>query len=284
MKLSLAPLVSVLSLSLSASVVGCGSSSSDPAPAPVAEVPTETPVEPAPKPRTLIEATVQPTSPVNLLADPGFALVAAGASYTSFLAFEEATSSPFDIETTLDSRSPAGFAGGTALVRPSGATDTKSDAVILLTSILGGQGPFRAQVWFSKSDAKGKPATLATDGSAVSASLTEESPEGKGYDLAPVPEATRTVSGRTWVLYRAEIASPLPYGGFMVIRTGDKGGQVQIAAPEVTTAEIVAGAAVRARSATPARARGTTSWERAAIRRFRSIKPVLTPAGFRTGR
>lgn len=283
MKLSLNPALSVLS-SLTALLVGCGSTSSDPAPAPTPVVPAETPAEPAAKPRTLVEATVQPTSPVNLLTDPGFALVAAGASYSTFLAFEEASSAPFDIETTLDSRSPAGFAGGTALIRPAGATDTKSDAIILLTSVLGGQGPFRAQVWFSKSDAKGKPATLATDGSAVAASLTEESPEGKAYDLAPVPEATRTVSGRTWVLYRAEITSPLTFGGFFVIRTGEKGGQVQIAAPEVTTAEIVVGAAVRARAGAPARARATTSWERSAIRRFRAIKPVLTPAGFRVGR
>ncbi len=271
MKLSL---IAVSALSLLA--FACGTSTNDaPAPAPV--TPAETPTE-TPKPvRTLVEATVQPTSPVNLLVDPGFSLVGQGSSYTGWLAFEESSSVPFDLETTLDSRSPAGFAGGVALVRPSGATDTSSEGIVILASVPGGQGPFRAQVWFSKSDSKGRPATLATDGSAVSAAITEESPEGKAYDFSAVPDATRTVAGRTWVLYRADVTNPLPYGGFLVLHTGTKGGQVQIAAPEITSGEVVVGAAVRS-LVSGARARGLTSFEKKAIQRFRSIKPLLVPA------
>lgn len=273
MKLSL-----VAASSLALFAVACGSTtSSDPAPAPPppAETPAATPAAPV---RTLVDATVQPTSPVNLLVDPGFSLVGQQQSYSGFLAFTESDSQPFDLETTLDSRSPAGFAGGVALVKPSGATDTKSDAVVILASVMGGQGPFKGQVWFSKSDSKGKPATLATDGSAVTASLTEESPDGKGYDFAPVPDATKTVGGRTWVLYRVDVTSPLPYGGFLVLRTGTKGGQVHIAAPEITSSEVVAGAAVRSLPLGASRSRALTSYERAAIKRFKSIKPSLVPA------
>jgi hypothetical protein len=276
MKLSL-----TLNLALVA-LVGCGSSTEQPpAPAPIEAPPADAPA-PA-KVRTLLDGTVQPTSPVNLLADPGFALVGQGANYTSFLAFEEESSSPYDLETGVESRAPSGFGGSVALVRTSGATDTSSSAVVMLASVPGGQGPFRAQIWFSKSDARGRPTALVTDGSAAAASVTEESPDGKAYDLSPVPEAARVVSGRTWVLYRAEIPGALPYGGFLVVRTGSAGGQVQIAAPEVTSAEIVVGAPIlAARTSAPARSRALTAYERAALRRFRGIRPRLVPAGFRS--
>lgn len=269
MKLSLAPLP-VLAAALA--LAGCGSSSSsDTAPAPA---PTQTPAEetPAPRVRTLVEGTVMPASPVNLLADPGFALVGQGANYTSFLGFDEETSQPFDLEATLDSRAPSGFGGNVGRVRGGGST-------ILLASLPGGQGPFTAQVWFSRLDAKGRPADLPTDGSVVAASVTEESPEGKAYDLAVVPDATRTVAGRTWVLHRATIAGPLPFGGFFVLRVVSKDGEVQISAPQVTSAEIVAGAPIQSATRAGVRGRALASYERDGLRKFRSMKPRLVPAG-----
>lgn len=263
MKLSLVRLLPALALASAA----CSSSeetSVTPPAQPAAEAPVETP---APNVRKLVEGTAQPTSPVNLLTDPGFALVSQGASYVGFLAFDASSSSSYELETTVDSRSPAGFSGAVAIV-------STTEPVIVLARVPGGQGPFRAQIWLSKSDARGK-ASPASEPVAVTASLTEESPDGNAFDLKPVPEATRTAAGRTWVLHRAEVTKPMPYGGFLVLQTE---GPTQLAAPEVTSAEIVVGAAVRSRPLASAPGRALRAHERKAIQRFRGIKPMLVPA------
>lgn len=270
MKLSLVrPSLPALSLLSALSIASAACSSTEettitPPAQPAAEAPVETP---ASNVRKLVDGTAQPTSPVNLLTDPGFALVSRGASYVGFLAFEASSSSSYELETTVQSRSPAGFAGAVAIV-------SIAEPVIVLARVPGGQGPFRAQIWVSRSDAKGKPAP-ASDAKPVAASLTEESPDGNAIDLTPVPDATRTSAGRTWVLHRAEVTKPMPYGGFLVIETD---GPTQLAAPEVTSGEVVVGAAVRSRPLASAPARSLRAHERAAIQRFRAIKPLLVPA------
>lgn len=277
MKLSLIAAAAFASLAF-----GCGTTDDAPAahvPQSAEPPPVEEPTDVAP-PRQLIEGRQLTTSPANLLIDPGFGLAGQQQGYGSFLAFYESSYEPFELDTKLDSRSPAGFGGGVAIVKPGGATDKKSEPVMLLTSFLGGAGPFHAQVWVSKSDVKGAGVDLPTDGSAVTASVADGDPErGDSFDLKPVAGATRQTAGRTWILLKADIMQPLAHGGFFIIRTGTKGGQIHIAAPEVTTEQIVVGQAVRSRGAIAAtRGRMKTSIERAAIRKYASIPPRLVPA------
>lgn len=242
-------------------------------------VPTEEP-NAAPPPRQLVDGRQLATSPVNLLTDPGFGLTGQQVGFGSFLAFYDGSFEQFELATTIDSRSPAGFGGAVGVIKPAGATDKKSDPVLLLTSFLGGKGPFHAQVWVSKSDVKGNPVELPTDGSAVKVSIADGDPDaGETFDLKPAEGATRTIGGRTWVLLRADIPKPLAHGGFFVLRTGSKGGQIHVAAPEVTTDEIAIGQAVLARGASfVATARPKTASERVAIRKYRALPPRLVPA------
>ncbi len=274
MKLSLITAVAALAFA-----AGCGASAEDKTPAAPPAEPTPAP-EPPPG-RKLVDGTVMSTSPVNLLADPGFSLVGRQQpGYGSFIAFYEGGSRSFELAATLDSRSPAGFGGAVVLVRPDKATDKKSQAVVLLTSFVGGNGPFHAKIWASKSDVAGNPVDIPTDGSAVKVSVMDGSPESPdAFDLAVDPSATRTVDGRTWILLRGDIAKPLANGGFFLVRTGTKGGHIHLAAPEVTSDEVVVGQAVKSRSSLKlAEARNKSGAERREIAAYRSIPPRLVPA------
>ncbi|MBX3207635.1 MAG: hypothetical protein KF764_21475 [Labilithrix sp.] len=273
MKLSL-----ITAATLTALALGCGVSDEE------KKLDTPPPADPAPAEtapvRKLVDGPALSTSPVNLLADPGFSLVGRQQGYGSFLAFYDGGSERFELATTLDSRSPAGFGGAVALVRPAKATDKKSQAVTLLTSFLGGSGPFHVKVWVSKSNVAGEPVDLPTDGSAVKVSVMEGSPDSNtAFDLVVDPNVTRTAAGRTWVLLRGDIPKPLANGGFFVVRTGTKGGHIHIAAPEITSDELTVGQAVKSRSSLMlATARTKDASERLAIRAYQSMPPRLVPA------
>jgi hypothetical protein len=274
MKLSL-----ITAASLAATLaIGCASADDDkkataPPPADTAPVPTET----APA-RQLVDGKALATTPVNLLADPGFSLAGRDSGYGSFLGFYDGGQERFTLAATLDSRSPAGFGGAVGLVRPAKATDSKSKAVTLLTAFLGGTGPFHAKIWVSKSNVNDEP--LPTDDVDVKVSVADGNPEsGEAFDLAADPAATRVVNGRTWVLLRGDIMKPLVSGGFFVIRTGTKGGHIHLASPEVTSDQLAVGQAVLARKdLLIAAARAKTSNERQVIRAYKSIPPRLLPA------
>ena len=278
MKLSLVALT-LTSLSLLATACGTNEEAAlnhtPPAGEPV-------PTEPAPAPpvkRAIVQGKALPTSPVNLLADPGFALAAQQAGFGSFLAFDEETFSQLELATTVDSRSPAGFGGSVALVRPDGATNKKSAPVLLLTSFPGGAGPFHAKVWVSRSDLAGKPTDLTIDAKGIVASINDGTPDGEAFDLVPVEGSARIAGGRTWTLLRADVTKPLVYGGFFVVHTGTGGGQFHVAAPEIVAQPLVDGLAASTRSlSTAQRARALSSAERKALVRDRSKPPQLTPA------
>jgi len=281
MKLSLIAAASLAALSTLAAA--CGTTGEDPVvrkPPTTTTPPTETPVA---TPRKLVDGTALATTPVNLIADPGFGLTGdESGGYGSFLAFyEDGGGEQLDLASTLDSRSPAGFGGNVALVKPAGATDSASEPVMALTSFPGGAGPFRAQVWVSHSDVAGNPTeSVATDATGIRASVADESPEGDAVDLAPVEGSTRKVGGRTWVLLRGEIGKPLTYGGFFMVRTGTGGGQFHLAAPEVVPQPLLDGLATTKSLSlsTATRTRSKTNVERAAIQRYKSRPPRLSPA------
>lgn len=278
MKLSL--VTAAAAAVLAVLTAGCGTSDADKGEGGPKPADTTSPANDSAPVRQLVDGKALSTSPVNLLPDPGFSLVGREQGYGAFLAFYDGGWRQFEFATHLDSRSPAGFGGAVALVRPDKATNTKSEGVILLTSFLGGNGPFHAKVWASKSTVKGEPVDIPTDGSAVKASVMEGSPEADdAFDLEVDPTATRTVGGRTWILLRGDITNPLANGAFFVVRTGTKGGHIHLAAPEVTSDEVVVGQAVKSRThLTPARARRRDLSERLAIRAYQAIPPKLLPA------
>lgn len=246
-------------------------------------VPTDTPANATPPPqtppRTLVSGTQMTTSPVNLLVDPGFGLVGQQTGYGAFLSLYDGTFSPVTITTTFDSRAPSGFGGSVAVVKAENATDKRSDAIVLLTSFLGGTGPFHAQVWVSKSDVKGSPVPLTVDAKGVTASITDATPDGEAFDLAAVPDAQRTAGARTWTLLRGTVTKALPYGGFFVVHAGTGGGQFLVAAPEITAQPLLDGLPVHSFGGTRAAvARPSSASERAAIARYKAIPPRLVPA------
>lgn len=277
MKLSLIAAAALAALA----AVACGESEDGkvlgPRPADGEQAPEAPPA--SPEPRKLVEGDALPTSPVNLIVDPGFGLVGQQASMTSFLAFVDGSFSQIDLRPTTDSRSPAGFGGSVALVKADGATNKKSDPILVLTSFLGGAGPFRAQAWISKSSVGGAAVDVPTDKASIRVSIAEESPDGDAFDLAPVDGAARVVGGRTWVLFRGVVDKAIPYGGFFVVRTGEGGGAFHIASPEVVAQPIADGVPTLALSpSVRATARAKTASERAAIAKYRTVPPRLVPA------
>lgn len=264
-------------------LAGCSTNDDEPVArrAPTAEPTTEPPPAVA-APRKLVESNALATSPVNLIADPGFGLAGQELGFGSFLAVTEDGFSQIELVTRSDSRSPAGFGGSVAIANPDGATDKESDPVLVLTSFQGGTGPFRAQVWVSQSTVSGKAKDVTIDPKGIRATVTDETPEGEAFDLTLVESATRKVGDRTWVLLRTEIAKPLTYGGYFVVRTGTGGGQFWIAAPEVVAQSLVDGIASTKSITSTAHAiapRAKTRAERGAITKYKSLPPRFVPAG-----
>jgi hypothetical protein len=262
-------------------VVGCGESDA-PAPARTAapddSVAPTAPEAPA-KRRTLVTGNALPTSPVNLIADPGFYLLGYEQGFGSFITFYN-DGDFAEVTSSADSRSPAGFGGRVANLKDAFATDAKSRAMTMLASFAGGPGPFRAQVWVSKSDSKGTAVAAPTDKAAIQISIAGGAPgASQAYDLAVDPAATRTVGDRTWLLYRADIGEPITPGGFFMVEAGEGGGQWHIAAPELVATPLLAGQPTRALSNRwQARARALSRPERDAARRYAAIPPRLVPA------
>lgn len=236
------------------------------------------PAAPAAPPRTLVTGSALPTSPVNLIVDPGFGTLGGQAGFGSFLAFDELSFSQVEVKTTVDSRSPAGFGGAVALVAADGATSTKSEALLFLTSFQGGAGPFHAKVWVSRSTVSGKPSEIVLGDKGVKVTIADGDPDGAGFDLAPVEGSERIAGDRTWTLLRGEITQPLVYGGFFVVHIGTGGGQLHVASPEIVAQPLLDGL-VTTKSLRPAlRARVLTTKERSALQRYKSVPPRLIPA------
>lgn len=262
-------------------LAGCSDSES-PAPTPAAtdDGPTKT-VSLAPRPqegpRKLVDtATLEGPHPTNLVLDPGFTIGGSSVGYGGFIGLYEATGNLASLDTEQDSRSPAGFTGAVGRVAPDGATDTKSKAILFLAPIIGGPGPFRAEVWVAKTNVDGTAtADIDVGTKGISATVTSD-PNGGGdaYDLEPAD--TITAGKQTWLRLRAQISSAIPYGGFFVVRTGTGGGHYLLAAPSVVAASLADEPAPR--SLTRTIARRLTDAERRAIARYKAIPPQLTPA------
>lgn len=258
------------------------SSDSGASPAPTTPI-VEQPAPPATTPTRQLIDSAGPTSPVNLILDPNFSLASGDPSYGAFLAVS-GTGGLISLDTTADSRSPAGFAGSVAIVKAPNATDTRSQSVLLLASFQGGDGPFDAQVWVSKTNLAGEPADVTIDAKGITASVTNGTVDGKAYDLTKVDEETHVAGGKTWILLRTRVTDALPYGGFFLVQTGTGGGQFLVARPEIVPQSLTTGLSARSLDLKAVRApRPISDVERTAITRYRAIPQRLVPAGATTG-
>jgi hypothetical protein len=262
-------------------IAACGNDSSASGPATSATTSASAPASAtgtsttAAVPRKLIEGHLLPSSPGNLLLDPGFGqLSSQEASYGSFLGYYADDSSQFVASTTLDSRSPAGFSGNVAILLAAMATDTKSRSIQLIASILGGTGPYHASIWVSKSNVAGQPTDFSPADKQISISLATDFGSGPSAAKAQVyplvPDATPQVAGngRAWTHYQVDVTDPLPYGVFLLIGTGTKGGAFELAAPEITSAALEN--QLSTMSLVKTQSRALTDDERALITRYKS--------------
>lgn len=279
MKLSLATAGVILGLS-AVSALSAGCTSSTDAPPPPAQ-PVETPSPNRPEPparRKMVDGSLLPTPTSNLIIDPGFAVAGSETGSGSFFAFyDDGSFTRLDVNTALDSRSPAHFAGAVATLKPNGATDTKSDPVRMLGFFLGGAGPFDAQVWVSRTTVSGKPAAVPTDTKSVRVSLADGNPDGQAFDLAADDAATRRDGDRTWLLFKGTVDGPITKGGFFLISVGSSGGYHQFAAPQVVPRALASTSPLAFTRGLAARTK--TASESAAIRFYASRRPRLVPAG-----
>jgi hypothetical protein len=231
-------------------------------------------------PRKLVVSNLMATNPGNLLLDPGFSqLSSQEASYGSFLSYYQDDNSTYTPDTVLDSRSPAGFSGNVAVLHAANATDKSSRGIGMLASVIGGTGPYHVSIWASRSNAAGAPVDLTLPDKNLTISLaTNPDPVGGStntvYPLVGNPVPLKASNGRSWTHFTVDVSDPLPAGVFLLIGTGTKGGQYQLAAPEVTslalTQQISTELPVRT---TP---RPQTESEAALLRRY-----VQTPRKFR---
>jgi hypothetical protein len=267
-----------LPASLSILALACGTTDDSIPPPPTTPADTGSATQPPapPQKRTLVDGSQLATSPVNLLFDPGFSLVNIGES--SYGMWLDQSLTQGGLTTTLDSRSPAGFGGGVGLFQADGATNKESLDLLFVAPFQGGDGPFHAQVWVSKSDIGGKPVAFTADAKSITASLSQDGPNGDAVDLKPVDGANKTVGGRTWVLLQADYPQPLPYGGYFLIHTGGNGGRWHVAAPSVVAKPLLDGLTTQSFSLGKPVIRRITAAERRAMESYRSMKPKLVPA------
>ena len=272
------------SVLVAAPLLSLGCSSSDEV-GPPAEAGLDAPIPPvSPAKRKFVEGKQFATSPTNLVADPGFRF--AGPAWTTpfdFTAeyenFEKLPEDVYvDVKVRVDSRSPAGFNAYVATLVPAGAPLPSSPPVFFWAPVPGGQGPFQAQVWVSKSDGAGKPLPESTDAWGITAAIaTESAVQGKAFDFKVDPASTRAIGGRTWMALRAKITEPLPYGGFFVVHSETRGGNTEIAAPELLATPLAAAMptmSMKSEAATHARALRES--ELKALQRFRT-RPANRP-------
>ena len=192
--------------------------------------------------RTMVSGSLVLGTAVNLVSDPGFALVSTPGSYGGFYGSAGSTFTPLTIVTARDSRSPAGLRGAVALLTAPGATDAAGVGISFLGTVTGGTGPFHAEVWVSKSTLAGAPTTF--DASEVHASVLYQ--QGGALDLDAVVADIRMVGARKWLPLRADFADGFAQGGYLSIAIPTSGGTWQVAAPSLVAQPLVDGVPTRA--------------------------------------
>ncbi|MFI5301658.1 MAG: hypothetical protein ACHREM_26515, partial [Polyangiales bacterium] len=142
---------------------------------------------PAPPVRTLVDVPLfGDTSPGNLLIDPRFEDGAYG--YGRWYVFTAKTVQHFTNLVTSDAPDGVAF--------PVGIFSDATETLNAEAEIVGGPGPFSAQIWVTTKDPTASIAGLFVTVFSASASSGSPSPGGV-YELVDVPTSAKTIAGRT---------------------------------------------------------------------------------------
>lgn len=264
-----------LAVALAIASTACGTTSSDPTPPPGSVPPPSDDggADPAPPPRTLVDGRALPGAAENMIIDPGFSLLAQRRqSWGSFLAFRNDAMTEAQVEVAVDSRSPARFAGGVATLPGDAANLSR---IILLTSFVGGAGPWRASLWVARrSTGDGK--ALPLDAQSLQVTVAAESPDQTGFALEADAASAYTAGGRTWTRFTASVPDSLQSGGFFLVSLSGGANDWHLAAPELVPQPLLpTRKSLAARPLVRTRALGRAELD--AIRKYRSIPPRLMP-------
>jgi hypothetical protein len=179
--------------------------------------------------RTLVQRTLMPTSPQNLLRDP--LIGGEQRQFGQFRAFFLGGSS-LPLTRTFRSVSPVGGAASIEELRdlPTHGGNSKS---IRVTSIFaGGAGNCEGKIWLSAGDAGGTPVPFSRASPNLIVVLIDHDGTTQSMLVAGAPQQ---FGDREWVLYQTQGAVPMPRGGSLMLTLTDFALTLQLAAPEVTS-------------------------------------------------
>lgn len=247
-------------------LVGCGSSSEPtqtPASEPLPVADAAPPPAPAPKRTMKTVGLFGDTSIHNLVIDPTMDVGNPGIGrWYSNLGTGLSGNGP-DTAAVVTASSPIGLSLAVATVADipdSGAPRTFT----LLAQVPGGTGPYVVSVWLSTD--KPLDGELA---SLVRVSLAAATAGGlTGSEVPRDESATRTIDGRTWYLYRGEVAGSPTLGAYFVIRFRGSKNRWWLQAPSVVPKPLLSGTPASLRVALP---HALDDEERAAVQAYRRI-------------
>jgi hypothetical protein len=282
-----APRISTLVVVLASSLVAaCGSSAEHARNDGPPVVPTVAPSASA-APRALKTAGLAGTSPQNLLLDPMFMSSQSGdLGWGHFLALNAQGTQLATFSTLTYGATPLGVGSPVAALPDKLAAAATAQTLWMFAPFVGGPGACSAKIWVSKNDPSGQPDTFDPQPTALRVSITgvaNSTATGAAWDLQRDDASTQVIAGRTWYLYRGEIASGLADGGFFSIRGGRLGGNFWLTGPEVVPKDLAPLPSTMSR--TFARSRALEPEELTAIATYRRLTPPklvgARPTGFR---
>ena len=223
---------------LFATLAACGGNAEvGPAPAPTTTSTSTGPIAPpsAAPPRTLVQRGLFGDAAAgNLLLDPTFEQ---GENGVGRWEFNPLGNPPSVAQQALLSDSPAGIGLAAGVVQDLSASGGAWSAIVLITLVPGGVGPFHVGVWLSVDPRENQPSAP----SLVTISFAQLWIEKGTPTKIAVPLAadrTRALGGRTWYRFEAEAPGPNPIGSLLTIVLKPSRYRWYLQAPEVVPAPL----------------------------------------------
>jgi hypothetical protein len=222
-----------------------------------------------PPARNLRTGSLTGTSPDNLLIDPSFAQNVEG--WGHFSAYTPDLMATVKTATRTYSATPIGAAVPVAIV-PFPATTGTATSTLMLSSFVGGPGPYEVSIWVSASDTNEAPIDLVAKQVKVTITgVTSMGKPAKSYDVPAVDADTQTTRGRAWHHYSAQIADALDGGGFFQVHLGPAIGSFWVTGPELVSKSLTTPTGMHRRPV--AIARDPSADEISAIEHYRRANP-----------
>jgi hypothetical protein len=209
--------------------------------------------------RQLVQRTLMPTSPLNLLRDP-FVGDQGSTGYGQFRAFF-VNGSSLPLTRTFRSVSPVGGAVAVEELRALPPDAGTSTTIRVMSSFLGGLGNYQGSIWVSAGDVTAAPVPFAQTGAAIAVKLIDNDGTTQSTLTAGAP---RQFGTREWVQFTSPNPIPMPHGGWLMLTLTDFSLTLQLAAPEVTSSAVAQPHLVMA-------GQPTTGEDRAAVLQARSL-------------